>query len=82
MGVDEINAAMAKNQVEGGGQYSAPGGALAKGQTKKDLAAEKKATEDRIRESIAKGEVPGVDFVGVVDVDESGDVSTRKVMCC
>jgi hypothetical protein len=38
---------MAKNEVEGGGQYSAPGGALAKDQTKKDLAAEKKASEDR-----------------------------------
>ena len=26
--MDELNAAMAKNQVDGGGQYSAPGGAL------------------------------------------------------
>ena len=35
--------------MEGGGQYSAPGGALKKDQTKKEKT-EEKNTEDRIRE--------------------------------
>lgn len=80
MGVDELNAAMAKNQVDGGGQYSAPGGALRKDQTKRDLTDDEKATEERIRESIAKGEVEGVNSVGVVDLSAEGDVTTRKVV--
>ena len=83
--VDEINQDMAQ-QKDGGGQYSAPGGALKKGQTAKDgaaaaaAAAESRATEDKIRASIARGEVPGIDSVVGVSIGEDGDVQTPEVV--
>jgi len=67
-----------KISLRGGGQYSAPGGALKKDQTKK-AKTEEKSTEDRIRESILKGEVEGVESVGMLEIKED-EVTTKRLV--
>ena len=52
---------------------------MKKGQFKPETKTEK-TTEERIRESLAKGEVPGVDFVGMADVGEAGDLGNQQIL--
>ncbi len=39
-----------------------------------------KTTEERIRESLAKGEVPSIDFVAMADVGEAGDLGNQQIL--